>query len=114
MDNLYWDRIRGFISEHKVDARWVLRDDDNDTTHGSLRIVSHPDLPPGYLRSIATFVTSIRSKSNGEILKSIDDYKMDVTELEVYSVKDNIETDQKTIEAPYSELEELYGVSIFE
>ena len=24
-DNFYWDRIKGFASEFKIDARWLLK-----------------------------------------------------------------------------------------
>jgi len=114
MENLYWDRVRGFISEFKIDARWVLRSEDDDKTYGSLRIVSFPNLPPGYLQSIAIFVTEVTPKTKGQLMKSLDDYKMSETELEVYSVKDNVETEETIVNAPYPELENLYSVNIFE
>ena len=110
----YWERVRGFISENRVDARWVLRQHDEEGAFGSLRIVSHPDLKPGYLRSVWTVVTSRKPKSDEEIQQSVKDFQMDEIELEVYSVNDKIETVEKTYEAPMQELEQIYGVKIFE
>lgn len=114
LNNTYWDRVRGFVSELRVDARWVLRNSDTDKSYGSLRIASHPDLPPGHLRAIFTYVTSIRKKSREEKLKTIEDYQMEITELEVYSISDDIQTESQTYEAPLRELQELFGVKIFE
>jgi len=70
LNNTYWDRIRGYVSELRVDARWILRQNETDKPLGSLRIVSHPDLRPGYLRSIFTQVTSIKPKTKEEIYKA--------------------------------------------
>jgi hypothetical protein len=114
LDNTYWDRVRGFVSELRVDARWILRKEEDDKPYGSLRIVSHPDLQPGYLRAIFTYVTKIRPKTREEKLQTIEDYQMEITELEVYSISDDIKTENKTYEAPYKELEELFGVKVFE
>jgi len=114
LDNTYWDRLRGFVSELRVDARWILRKNDDDKPYGSLRIVSHPDLPPGHLRAIFTYVTKIRQKTREEKIQTIEDYQMEITELEVYSIGDDIKTENKTYEAPYKELEELFGVKVFE
>ena len=114
LDNTYWDRLRGFVTELRVDTRWVLRNEDDDKPYGSLRIVSHPDLQPGYLRAIFTYVTSIIEKSDEEKIQTIEDYQMEETELEVYSIDENIATESKTYEAPFKELEELFGVKIFE
>ncbi|MDX1285705.1 MAG: hypothetical protein R3182_11865, partial [Draconibacterium sp.] len=100
-------------TEHRVDARWLLRKEGSDRTFGSLRIVSHPDLPPGFLRAHFTFVTSLKEKSDAEIMKTIEDYQMDVKDLEVYSVDEHVETENKTYEAPFKELEDLFGVKIF-
>jgi hypothetical protein len=110
----YWERIRGFTSENEIDARWILRQDGDHRAWGSLRIVSHPDLRPGYLRSFCSFVTSRRPKTEEEIEKSIDDYQMDENELEVYSVNEHVVTQDISHEAPLRELEERYGVKIFE
>lgn len=114
MDNLYWERYEDFVSENRIDARWILRSKDDDKSYGSLRIVSHPDLKPGYLRAVYTVVKSISERSKSEIMKAISDYKMDVNELEIYNVKDNIETDTNEYEAPFKELEKLFQVKIFE
>jgi len=114
LDNTYWDRVRGFVTENRVDARWVLRNIDTDKSYGSLRIVSHPDLRPGYLRSIFNYVTTIRKKSKEEKLKTIEDYQMEITELEVYSINDDVATETQTYEAPLKELQEIFGVKIFE
>jgi len=114
LNNTYWDRIKGYVTELRVDGRWILRNNDNDKPYGSLRIVSHPDLPPGYLRGIFTYVTKIRPKSKYEKIQTIEDYDMELTELEVFSIDDDIQTQNKTIEAPYKELEEKFGVKVFE
>ena len=113
-DNTYWDRLRGYITELRVDARWVLREINTQKPLGSLRIASHPDLRPGYLRAIFTYVTSMRQKSKQEVLRTVEDYQMDITELEVYSIDDDINTEVKTYEAPFKELEKLFDVKIFE
>lgn len=110
----YWEQIKGFISEHKVDGRWILRSNLDDRAYGSLRIVSHPDLKPGYLRSIWNVVTSRKPKTKQEIEKSVDDYQMDINELEIYSVNEHITTEERIYEAPFQELEKLFGVDIFE
>lgn len=110
----YWERVRGFMSENKIDARWILREDGDDRAHGSLRIVSHPDLKPGYLRSFCSFVTSRKSKDSQEIAQSVVDYQMEEIELEIYSVDEKIKTQLIEYEAPFQELEEKFGVSIFD
>ena len=114
LDNTYWDRIRGFATENRVDARWVLRNSDTDKSYGSLRIVSHPDLPAGHLRAIFTYVLTIRKKSKEEKLQTIEDYQMEITELEVYSIAEDINTEMQKYEAPFKKLEEMFGVKIFE
>lgn len=114
LDNTYWDRIRGYVTELRVDARWILRDNDTEKPYGSLRIASHPDLHPGYLRAIFTYVTSIRKKSKEEKFKTIEDYQMEIIELEVYSIDDDVKTETQTYEAPFKELQDMFGVKIFE
>ena len=114
LDNTYWDRLKGYVTELRIDARWILRKNDDDKPYGTLRIVSHPDLPPGYLRAIFTYVTSIRKKNRDEKMKTIEDYQMEITELEVYSISDDIKTETKKYEAPFNELQELFGVEIIE
>lgn len=114
LENTYWDRIRGYFTELRVDVRWVLRDGNDDKPYGSLRIASHPDLPPGYLRSIFIYVTSKKAKSEEDIIKTIEDYHIDIKELEVYSIDEDVITETKIYEAPMSELEELFQVKIFE
>jgi len=110
----YWEKIRGFISENRVDARWILRQQNDDNAYGSLRIVSHPDLQPGYLRAIFNLVTSRRPKTDEEIEASIEEYQMDVIELEIYSVDEHIVTEERIHEAPFQQLQEIFGVDIFE
>jgi hypothetical protein len=114
LNNTYWDRLKGYVTELRVDARWVLRNNDNHKPYGSLRIVSHPDLPPGQLRAHFTYVTKIRPKSKQEKLKTVEDYQMELIELEVYSVGDDVKTENKTYVAPFAELQEMFGVKIFE
>jgi hypothetical protein len=114
LNNTYWDRLKGYVTELRVDARWILRQNETDKPLGSLRIVSHPDLQPGYLRTFFTYVTSIRRKTIEEKIKTIEDYQMDANELEVYSINEDIETESITEEAPFKKLEETYGIKIFE
>lgn len=112
LDGCHWDRIRGFVTELRVDARWVLRDD-NDKPQGSLRIVSHPDLRPGFLRAVFTYVTKVRNKSKAEKIKTFVDNDMDITDLEVYSIDKELTTEELKHEAPYNELNKMFGVDIF-
>jgi len=114
LESAYWDRIRGYVSEHRVDARWILRGEEDDKPYGSLRIVSHPDLPPGHLRSIFIYVTNKRKRSDVETLKVVEDFQMDIKDLEVFSIDDDIETETETFEGPHRELEGVFGVKIFE
>ena len=114
LNNTHWDRLKGYVTELRVDARWVLRENTDNKSYGSLRIVSHPDLKPGYLRAYFTYVISIKLKTKEEKLKTIEDYKMELIELEVYSVNNDIKTETKTYEASFNELEEMFGVEIFE
>lgn len=114
IDNTYWDRVRGFVSELRVDARWILRGDNDKKPYGSLRIVSHPDLKPGHLRAYFTYVTSVKPKTRNEKLQTVEDYEIDLMELEVYSIEDSIDTETKIYEAPMRELQELFDVKVFE
>jgi hypothetical protein len=114
LNNTYWDKLSGYITELRVDSRWLLRGNDNDKPYGSLRIVSHPDLKAGYLRAIFTYVISIKAKTKEEKLKAIEDYQMEIIELEIYSISDDIQTETQTYEAPFKELEAMFGVKIFE
>ena len=113
LDNTYWDRLRGYVTELRVDARWVLRKEESEKPYGSLRIVSHPDLPPGQLRAIFSYVITVEEKSKAEKMQATEDYQMELTELEVYSVDEEIVTKNEKIEAPYKELEEIFGVKVF-
>ncbi len=113
LENTYWDRIVGYPTELRVDARWLLKKHGEDKTYGSLRIVSHPDLPPGQLRSFFTYVKTIRAKSDAEIMQSVEDYQMELIELEIYSVSEDFETVNDEYVAQFKELEELFGVKIF-
>lgn len=114
LNNSSWDRLHGFVSEHRVDARWVLRENVTEKPLGSLRIVSHPDLPPGQLRAVFTYVIYICEKTSGEKIRATEDYQMELDELEVYSIEDNIKTETLKLEAPYKELEVMFGVKVFE
>ena len=112
LENTYWDRYGGFVSELRVDARWTLRDV-NEKAVGSLRIGSFPDLPTGYLRAIFTSVTSTRVKDTSEKLQSLEDHKMEEDELELYSIDDETKTETITHEAPFKELEDMFNVKVF-
>ncbi len=114
LNDTYWERIHGYVSELRIDARWILRQNESDKPLGSLRIVSHPDLPPGHLRAFFTFVTSIRKKSKAEKIKTIEEYQMDIKELEIYSVDNDVKTETLEHVNLYKELEKTYGVEIIE
>lgn len=117
MENRYWERIHGYFSELKIDKRYILRElndpSDPPKAWGSLRVASHPDLPPGYLRATANFVVARKAKTEEEKEKAINDYLMDVKELEVYSIDDDIQTEEIVHEAPKRDIEELFGIDIF-
>jgi len=113
LENTYWDRYGGFVSELRVDARWTLRDEETDKAIGSLRIGSFPDMQTGYLRAIFTVISSVEGKSIYERLQSFEDYKMEEDELEIYSIDDEIKTETITHEAPFKELEKIFNVKIF-
>lgn len=112
-DEMYWEEYTDFISENRVDKRWVLKSSVDDKSYGSLRIVSHPDLRPGYLRSIYTYLKSIRTRSRAELLRVIAEYQMNALELDAYNVKDDVEFETTQFEAPYKELEKLFNVKVF-
>ena len=114
LDNTYWERITGFISEHRVDARWLLKSEHNNRTYGSLRIVSHPDLPPGQLRAHFTYVVDIKEKTDEEIMQTVEDYQIDITELEVYAIDEHTETETEKMVDYKNKLEEIFNVKIFE
>lgn len=115
LNNTYWEKQYDFVTELRVDVRWLLRENDGDRPLGSLRIAAFPDIQhPGHLRAIFTYVTSIRFKSDVEILQTVEDYKMNEQELEVYLVDRDTKTNTDTYEAPFKELNELFGVNIFE
>ena len=112
LNNTYWDRSNGYVTESRIDARWLLRGNDDNKPYGSLRIVSHPDLPPGHLRAYFSYVTSIKQKTKEEKLKTIEDYQMELIELEVYSINEDIKTETETYEATVKELEVMFNVEI--
>ena len=114
LNDTYWDRLRGYVTELRVDARWVLRQNGTKKPLGSLRIVSHPDLPPGQLRAHFTYVISIKQKTKEQKLKAIEDYQMEIIELEVYSINDDIKTETQTYVALFKELQDMFGIDIFE
>lgn len=119
LNNTYWENIVGYVSEildnpKGVDRRWMLKENNTHKPLGSLRIVSHPDCPPGQLRAFFTFVTSIRKKSTEEKLQTTEDYHVDIMELEIYSIDNEVKTDSLKYEAPFKELENLFGVKIFQ
>lgn len=108
-----WEKVHGYVSENDIDVRWILKEDGDDRAHGSLRIVSHPDLKPGYLRAFVSFVTSRRPKTKEEILNDLEKYQMDEKELEIYSVDEHVETFENEVEDRYQDLEKLFDVKIF-
>ena len=113
LENTYWERVRGYVTELRVDSRWILKKEGDDRSYGSLRIVSHPDLKPGYLRAIFTYVTSTRVKSYSEKIKTTEDYLIELGELEAYSIDDDIQTKTDIIEDTNKNLSALFAVKIF-
>jgi len=69
-----WQRKYGHVSEFDVDARWILYYPNDQRPQGSLRIVSHPDLPPGHLKSFVSIVTKRWPKSIDELAKTLENY----------------------------------------
>ena len=113
LNDTNWERLKGYVTELRVDSRWILKGNTDDKPYGSLRIVSHPDLQAGYLRAIFTYVTTIKSKTREDIIKTVEDYQIEMKELELYSLEEDVETETKTIEAPYKELESIFDVKVF-
>ena len=111
-ENYYWERQKGFATEFRIDARWHLKKENSDAVQGALRIVSHPDLKPGYFRAYISLVKNISQRKRSEILKMIEDNKMSEIELEIYSVKDNFDVDNQVIEDTLKNLENMFTVKI--
>ena len=110
----FWERIRGYYTENKPDARWKLRKVGDNRCWGGLRIVGHPDLNPGELRAVYSVVDEIKPKSKEDVIKTIEDYQMEITELEVFSVdEDRVVTTTEYVDQMRN-LQELFGVKIFE
>jgi hypothetical protein len=112
-EDRFWEEITGFATEFDVDKRWILRAEDDTRADGSLRIVSHPNCKYGHLKAFMSMVTKRIPKTEEEIENAIEDYQMDVNQLEVYSLTEHLETWDKEYEAPVRELEEIFGVKIF-
>jgi hypothetical protein len=109
----YWEEIFGFVSENRVDKRWILKSNIDEKAHGSLRIVSHPDLKPGFLRAYASYVVKRTPKTEEEKKAFVENYQMEVTELELYSADEHVETKDIVHEERFQDLEELFKVNIF-
>lgn len=69
-----WQRKLGYVTECDIDARWVLYYPNDPRPQGSLRIVSHPDLPPGHLRSFVSIVTKRWPKTKEDFAKTFQQY----------------------------------------
>jgi hypothetical protein len=78
-----WIRRHGYVTECDIDARWILYYPNDHKPQGSLRIVSHPDLPPGHLRSFVSIVTKRWPKTSAELAKTLENYGI-VTEDELF------------------------------
>jgi len=108
-----WKRKFGFVSEHKIDARWVLFADNDPRPHGSLRIVSHPDLPPGHVRAYCSIVTKRTPKTQQEIEETVVNHDISKEELEIYSIDEHLEMWETNDQGPLYQLEKTYGVKVF-
>lgn len=113
VEKRFWEEVIGFLSENQIDKRWTLRSNLDENAHGSLRIVSHPDLKPGHLRAIVSLVKSRKPKTEKEIEKLMEDFQMTKIELEAYSIDDDIETIDTRYVDTYQELEKMFGIEIF-
>lgn len=111
----YWDKIDPleYATENKLDVRWRLKKKGEKRNFGSLRIVDHPDLKPGHLRSHVYIIKSTKPKTNIEKMQIIKDYFIGLDELEVYSVDEHVEMEHNELVATKKELEEIYQVKIF-
>lgn len=112
LSDYYFERIHGYFTDLRVDSRWILRNSKNNQPYGSLRIVSHPDLKPGYLRAIFSYVTSIKKKTDNEVIRNIQDNLIDLADIETIDLENHIDTETKIIELTFRELSELFGVKI--
>ena len=112
-DDKFWEEILGFNSELDIDKRWILRADNDTRGHGSLRVVSHPDCKYGHLRAYMSVITKRRPKTAKEIEETVEEYQMDINELEVYSINEHVETWDTEQEAPLQEIEQIFGIKIF-
>jgi hypothetical protein len=108
-----WKRKVGFVSEHKIDARWVLYADGDPKPQGSLRIVSHPDLPPGHVRAHCAIVIKRTPKSPEEIADTVINHDIAQEELELYSIDEHLELWVTQDKGPLYQLEKTYGVKVF-
>jgi hypothetical protein len=117
-----WIRRIGYVSEHDIDARFVLFYEGDTRPHGSLRIVSHPDLPPGHLKAFVTIITKRWPKTKEELeAMAIDKcgikypiYGLTQEEMETYNVHENFETWEPPPQTgPKREIEKMFGVSVF-
>lgn len=113
-ENTYWDRIKGFVSENKIDSRWNLKDPQTDEPLAYLRIVSHPDCPPGHLRCFFNYITSMKNRTDNEILQTVEDYQINNIDLDVFDIVKKIETETIKIEDTKQSLEKIFNVKIFE
>lgn len=112
-NNCSWERVEGYFTDLRIDSRWTLKRSNTGEPMGNLRIVSHPDLKPGYLRAVFTYVTSKKDKSKSEILLLLKDYNISKAESEVFSVDTKIQTETVKFEATLKELESMFNVKIF-
>lgn len=69
-----WVRKYGYVSEFDIDARWVLYYPNDERPHGSLRVVSHPDLPPGHLKSFVSIITKRWPKTKDDFARTFQNY----------------------------------------
>jgi len=113
IEERFWEEVIGYVTENQIDKRWTLRSNVDDKAHGSLRIVSHPDLKPGHLRAFISLVTSRKQKTEQETIDLMEKYKIEQHELEAYSINEDIITIDKTYSDRYQELETMFGVEIF-
>lgn len=108
-----WVRKLGFVSEFKIDARWVLYEDGDSRPQGSLRIVSHPDLPPGHVRALCSIVIKRTPKTKEEIEQTVVKHDITQEELEIYSIDEHLQMWETTDSGPLYKLEKTYAVKVF-
>jgi len=110
-----WIETDGFQSEHDIDSRWVLSDEETGLDTSSLRIFSAPDLPPGYLRAVWIVIKGRRKRTDSEIQDFIEENQFSEIDIEYFG--DGVEYELNTETIIYEDslhvLEEMFDVELY-